>query len=142
VPLRERPEDIPLLAAHLLRLACRRLNRPEPILTEGVVAQLQSYDWPGNVRELQNVMERAAIVSRDRKVVIEMARSTPEQAQSTSFRTEAQMQDLARANLIAALRETRGRISGAAGAAELMGVKPTTLYSRLRKFRISEADWT
>jgi transcriptional regulator of acetoin/glycerol metabolism len=52
------------------------------------------------------------------------------------------MQDLARANLIAALRETRGRISGAAGAAELMGVKPTTLYSRLRKFRISEADWT
>ncbi len=140
-PLRDRQEDIPLLAAHLLRLACRRLNRPEPMLTEGVVTQLQSYDWPGNVRELHNVMERAAIVSQDRKLVIEMARAAPEQAQSVSFRTESQMQDLARANLIAALRETNGRISGPSGAAVMLGVKPTTLYSRLDKMKISRADW-
>lgn len=139
-PLRDRQEDVPLLASHLLKLACRRLNRPEPVLTEGVVAQLQSYDWPGNVRELHNVMERAAIVSRDRKLVIELSGSVLSQSQSSSFRTEAQMQQLARDNLIAALRETGGRISGPAGAAELMGTKPTTLYSRLRKMKISAND--
>lgn len=139
-PLRDRQEDVPLLASHLLKLACRRLNRPEPLLTEGVVTQLQSYDWPGNVRELHNVMERAAIVSRDRKLVIEMSGSTLSQSQNSSFRTEAQMQQLARDNLIAALRETGGRISGPAGAAELLGTKPTTLYSRLRKMKISVND--
>lgn len=141
-PLRERQQDIPLLAAHLLRLACRRLNRPEPILTEGVVKQLQAYDWPGNVRELHNVMERAAIVSQNRKLVVEMSRVAPEQAQSASFRTEAQMQELARENLIAALRETGGKVSGLTGAAKLIGTKPTTFYSRMRKMNITQSDWS
>ena len=140
LPLRERQEDIPLLAAHLLRIACRRLNRKEPILTEGVVRQLQSYDWPGNVRELHNVMERAAIVSQDRKLVIELSGLTPP-ATHASFRTEAQMQAYARDNLIAALREASGRVSGPSGAAELLGIRPTTLYSRLRKMKIGEGDW-
>ncbi|WP_238367207.1 sigma 54-interacting transcriptional regulator [Mesobacterium pallidum] len=141
LPLRERPEDIPLLAAHLLRLACRRLNRPEPVLTEGVVTQLQSYGWPGNVRELNNVMERAAIVSQNRKLVVEIAGAAPGPAQAGAVRTEAQMQDLARANLVAALRETGGQVSGDAGAARLLGIKPTTLYSRMHKLNISDADW-
>jgi DNA-binding NtrC family response regulator len=141
-PLRDRQEDIPLLAAHLLKIACRRLNRPEPVLTEGVVQQLQSYDWPGNVRELHNVMERAAIVSQDRKLVVELGGVGPLAETGRSFRTEAQMQDLVRVNLIAALRETRGRIAGPSGAAALLGVKPTTLYSRIGSLNIVEADWT
>ncbi|KKL74637.1 hypothetical protein LCGC14_2062890, partial [marine sediment metagenome] len=142
LPLRDRQEDIPLLAAHLLRLACRRLNRPEPVLTAGVVAQLQSYDWPGNVRELHNVMERSAIVSQERKLVIELSDASFAETVSAGFRTETQMQQLARGNLIAVLRATGGRVSGPAGAAELLGVKPTTLYSRLRKLKISESDWS
>lgn len=141
LPLRERPDDIPPLAAHLLRLACRRLNRPEPVLTEGVVSQLRAYDWPGNVRELNNVMERAAIVSQNRKLVVELARTVADQPGHTGVRTEAQMQELARANLIAALRETNGRVSGETGAARLLGIRPTTLYSRLQKFDISQTDW-
>ncbi|WP_439523322.1 sigma 54-interacting transcriptional regulator [Marivita sp.] len=140
-PLRDRPEDIPLLAAHLLKAACRRLNRPEPILTERVVQQLQSYEWPGNVRELNNVMERAAIVSQDRKLVLELATPASSISTSGSFRTEAQMQDMLRNNLIAALRETHGRISGPTGAAALLGVKPTTLYSRISALSIGESDW-
>ncbi|MCC1493834.1 sigma 54-interacting transcriptional regulator [Cognatishimia sp. F0-27] len=142
VPLRDRQEDIPLLAVHLLKLACARLNRPEPVLTEGVVQQLQAYEWPGNVRELHNVMERAAIVSQDRKLVVEMAGAAPEQSASTAFRTEAQMQALARENTLAALRETGGRVSGSTGAAALLGIKPTTLYSRLRTMQISKEEWT
>ena len=140
-PLRDRQEDIPVLATHLLRIACRRLNRREPVLTEGVVRQLQSYDWPGNVRELHNVMERAAIVSQDRKLVIELSGSAASQAKNPGFMTEEQMQQMARENLIAALRETAGRISGPSGAAELLGVRPTTLYSRLQKMKIIESDW-
>lgn len=141
-PLRDRPEDIPHLAAHLLRIACRRLNRPEPVLTERVVQQLQAYDWPGNVRELHNVMERGAIVSQDRKLVVELASAAPETQTGTSFRTEAQMRDIARNNLIAALRETHGRVSGASGAAALLGIKPTTLNSRIRTMNITEMDWS
>jgi PAS domain S-box-containing protein len=140
-PLRDRQQDIPFLAAHLLKIACRRLNRPEPVLTERVVQQLQAYDWPGNVRELHNVMERAAIVSQDRKLVLELTASSPNLQTSASFRTEAQMQELARSNLITTLRETQGRISGPSGAAALLGVKPTTLYSRVKAWQIVDADW-
>lgn len=142
LPLRDRPDDIPVLAAHLLRIACRRLNRPVPVLTERVVQQLVAYDWPGNVRELHNVMERAAIVSRDSKLVIELAapagRSPGTRA---TVQTEAHMQTLVRANLVAALRETGGRVSGAQGAAALLGLRPTTLYSRLKAMEITETDW-
>ena len=110
LPLREWEEDIPLLAAHLLRIACRRLIRKEPILTKGVVRQLQSYDWPGNVRALHKVMKRAAIVSQDRKLVIELPGRAP-LATHKSFRTEAQMQAFALDDLIAAPREASGRVS-------------------------------
>ena len=140
-PLRDRPEDIPPLAAHLLTIACRRLNRPEPVLTEGVVKQLQAYDWPGNVRELHNVMERAAIVSQNRKLVIELTGPAAASPAVTAVRTEAQMHDMVRANLVAALRETGGRVSGPGGAAELLAIRPTTLYSRMKKLDITRADW-
>ncbi|MBJ3763732.1 sigma 54-interacting transcriptional regulator [Maribius pontilimi] len=142
VPLRERPEDIPLLADHLLKIVCRRLNRPVRVLTERVVLQLQAYDWPGNLRELHNVMERAAIVSRDTKLVIELGETASSLQAHTAFLTEAQMQELSRRNLVAVLRETGGRVSGDAGAAALLGVKPTTLYSRVKAFGISDTDWT
>ena len=87
-------------------------------------------------------MERAAIVSQDRKLVVELGGVGPLAETGRSFRTEAQMQDLVRVNLIAALRETRGRIAGPSGAAALLGVKPTTLYSRIGSLNIVEADWT
>ena len=141
-PLRERQEDIPVLAAHLLKVACRRLNRREPVLTEGVVRQLQSYDWPGNVRELHNVMERAAIVSGGRKLILELSGRAAPGPGNGPVRTEEEMQHLQRENLIAALRETSGRVSGPAGAADLLRVRPTTLQSRIRKWGITEADWT
>jgi DNA-binding NtrC family response regulator len=140
MPLRDRLEDIPLLAAHLLKLACRRHGRPVPVLTERVVKQMQAYHWPGNVRELHNVIERAAIVSRDRKLVLELGGggqvASPTNA---SVRTEAEMQEMMRRNIIAALRETGGRVSGASGAAALLDVQPTTLYSRIKALGIDRS---
>ncbi len=140
-PLRDRPEDIAPLSLHLLKIACRRLNRPVPKLTEHGVQKLLGYNWPGNVRELHNVMERAAIVSQDAKMVIELAGQTFETASNPTVRTEAQMQDLIRENLVSALRETRGQVSGANGAAALLGMKPTTLTSRLKTMSITDNEW-
>ncbi|MDC0737218.1 sigma 54-interacting transcriptional regulator [Cognatishimia sp. SS12] len=142
LPLRQRRDDIAPLAAHLLRIICRRLNRALPIMTEGVVQQLQSYDWPGNVRELHNVMERAAIVSQGNKLVVELNVTAAQAPDNTSrFQTEAVMQEMMKQNVIAALREAGGRVSGKNGAAELLDIKPTTLYSRIKTYDIQDADW-
>ena len=104
LPLRERPEDIPALASHLLKLACQRLNRPMPTITERVMQQLQSYMWPGNVRELRNVVERAAIVSKSKKLQVEpLDGATDRPAQSDKIRTDTEFQTMIRANLVAAV---------------------------------------
>lgn len=141
-PLRDRVEDVPLLTAHFLKLACARLNRPVPVITEGTINRLKAYDWPGNVRELHNVIERAAIVSKDRKLLLEIGSSKPQSApQRPTVRTEAEMKQMVRSNIVASMRETNGRVSGANGAAQLLGVRPTTLYSRLSSLGIEEHEW-
>ncbi|MGD1882950.1 MAG: sigma 54-interacting transcriptional regulator [Paracoccaceae bacterium] len=142
LPLRERPEDIPLLAAHLLQVACRKLNRQAPTITERVMLELQSYDWPGNVRELQNVIERAAIVSMSNKLTVELGGGGSEMRGATDdIKTEAQIQREVRANLISALRATNGKVSGPSGAASLLEMRPTTVYSRIKAFNISNVEW-
>ncbi|MDK3016559.1 sigma 54-interacting transcriptional regulator [Pseudodonghicola flavimaris] len=141
-PLRDRVEDVPLLAAHLLKIACARLNRPVPVITEGTIRRMKDYDWPGNVRELHNVIERAAIVSKGRKLILESANAKPGAApQSQAVRTDAEMKRMIRDNIIASMRETGGRVAGANGAAALLGVRPTTLYSRLSALAIEEHEW-
>lgn len=141
-PLRDRAEDIPPLATHLLDIAARRMNRQAPVITEGTMAQMMRYDWPGNVKELRNVIERAAIVSKGAKLVLELGGTGQETAPAhASLRTEAEMQRMMRDNVVACLRETCGRVSGAHGAAALLGVRPTTLYSRIKSMRITEEDW-
>ena len=140
-PLRDRPEDIPPLVAHLLKLACKRLGRRVPVVTEGIMAQLQRYDWPGNVRELANVVERSAIVSHGDKLVVDIR--TPAQPSvrgTTALLTDAEIDQIRLANTIACLKETNGRVAGPDGAAALLGIRPTTLYSRIRSLGISATD--
>ena len=142
-PLRERPDDIPPLTAHLLSLACKRLNRKTPAITEGSVSKLRKYDWPGNVRELANVIERGAIVSTGGKLQVEILSAPMTSARTRStLLTEAEIDGLATANLIACLRETGGKVAGDDGAAALLGIQPTTLYSRIKKLRLGQADWS
>jgi transcriptional regulator with GAF, ATPase, and Fis domain len=146
-PLRDRPEDIPDLAAHLLDLACRRLNRRRPGIPEATMAQLSGYHWPGNVRELKNVIERAAIVSQKGTLVVELGEERlragrgagPEAA---GLRTEAEMQAAVRDNIIACLRSCGGKVSGPQGAAAVLGVRATTLYSRIKKLEIRPEEYT
>ncbi|MGE4280436.1 MAG: sigma 54-interacting transcriptional regulator [Magnetospirillum sp.] len=142
VPLRERREDVAPLAQHILKRCAERIACPLPVLTRGNVEQLAAYDWPGNVRELENVIERAVILARNGHLVFETLGKpdTPplppsmetETAPSPAFLTESQCRERDRANLLAALRAAGGKVSGPGGAARLLGVKPTTLYSRLK----------
>ncbi len=141
-PLRDRCEDIPTLTAHLLRIVCKRLGREVPVVTEGAMRKLQEYHWPGNVRELANVIERGVIVSQSNKLRIEIQSQVVQGSMPTSvLLTETDVEQIRRANIIACMKEAEGRVSGENGAAALLGIKPTTLYSRLKKLGLSELDW-
>ncbi len=148
VPLRDRTDDIPLLATHFISLICRRLKRPEPNLTQANLRQLQSYHWPGNIRELQNVIERAIILSPGKRLEFNLTgepaskKTTPEQPVEeeapTQPYTESERRARDRANILAALRQTNGKISGEGGAAQLLGIKPTTLASRMKSLGLGK----
>jgi len=149
-PLRQHHEDIPLLTAHFLGQAARRLKLPPPRLTQAHLVHLQSYDWPGNVRELQNLIERALILSQKGPLCFDLPsanKSRPaapppsvatEDQTETRILSEAQFLARHRANVLAALQKTRWQIHGPGGAAELLGVKPTTLISRMKRLGLKK----
>ncbi|MGB3405927.1 MAG: sigma 54-interacting transcriptional regulator [Jannaschia sp.] len=142
-PLRDRIDDIPLLAAHLLEVACKRLSRKVPIITAGTMRRLQQYDWPGNVRELANVIERGIIVSQGDKLLIEInPGATPVVRGVSTILSEADIEQIRVTNTIACLQRTGGRVSGPDGAAALLGMRPTTLYSRIKKLGLTATDWS
>jgi transcriptional regulator with GAF, ATPase, and Fis domain len=144
VALRERPEDVALLASHFLASACRRFGRDDLRLSQADVQRLQAYDWPGNVRELQNVMERAVIISRDGQLRLELpdaepARTSPMPATAPAqpgLLTEQERRQRDRQAILRALQATGGKVFGPGGAAELLGVKPSTLASRIKRWGI------
>ena len=143
--LRERPEDIPLLASHFVKQICSRLGRPPARLRKADVERMQSYSWPGNIRELQNIIERALITSKGPDLLIDMPVGQsdavrPAEAgslQVSGILTEEQLRALEKDNLNAALAACGGKIFGADGTAALLGIKPTTLASRLKRFGIA-----
>jgi PAS domain S-box-containing protein len=143
LPLRDRKDDIPVLARHFLEIACKRFSRSGLNLTVSQFRQLRNYDWPGNVRELQNVIERAVITSGLGSVRLDIpaaeARSSaPVTARSKSREVsdvipDKEMTRRMRDNMVAALKRSGGRIYGPGGAAELLGIKPSTLTTRIKK---------
>ncbi|MEE2730093.1 MAG: sigma 54-interacting transcriptional regulator [Pseudomonadota bacterium] len=146
-PLRKRSEDIPLLATYFIEKACRKQNKPVLPLSIADVRRLQAYNWPGNIRELENVIERAVIVSGTGKLRIDVPELTrsllpvaPTLAQpentGTLVKTEEERRNEERNNVISALQQCGGKVSGVDGAARLLGMKPTTLYSRIQRWRI------
>ena len=142
-PLRARPDDIPLLAAHAVAEVSKRLGMQAPTLTQADAARLQRYEWPGNIRELKNVIERAVILSKGVRLRLDIAladlSATATSAPDTPevILTDRECRVRERANLMKALQSTDGRIYGAGGAAELLGINPTTLASRLRALKIT-----
>jgi transcriptional regulator with GAF, ATPase, and Fis domain len=143
-PLRHHMEDVPVLAAHFLRVFSERLHLPAPMLTAANVAALQHYDWPGNVRELQNVIERALILSRGGSPMqIDLPVSAGPAASSLENGPMLKREDLKaleRDNIENALSASGGRIYGKGGAAERLGMRPTTLASRIAALGITRKE--
>jgi len=144
-PLRDRGEDVIQLAQEFLTKTCKDFGREPMTLTRGQANKLRAYDWPGNVRELKNVIERAVILSPGN--VLRLESPLPEAASSgadevsetpaaAEFLTEQEMREFQKKNTIAALKQANWRVSGAGGAADLLGIKPTTLADRVRTLGI------
>jgi formate hydrogenlyase transcriptional activator len=133
-PLRERPEDIPLLVRYFTQKYAQRMEKRIESIPAGAIKQLTRWHWPGNIRELENFIERAVILTRSSILQVPLSElrggdSAPVPAAGTRKWNE-------REEIIRILRETAGRVGGADGAAVRMGLKRTTLISRIKKFGI------
>ncbi|WP_082989817.1 sigma 54-interacting transcriptional regulator [Woeseia oceani] len=148
-PLRRREQDVVHLAQHFLEQTCQDFGREPLTLTRHQVEVIRSYPWPGNVRELKNVIERAVILSQGN--VLRLDLSLPEAnvtanaplvasapVDADTVLTEEEIRQLQKDNLIKALRKTEWRVSGKRGAAELLGIRPTTLADRMKALGIKK----
>ncbi|HEY5666490.1 MAG TPA: sigma 54-interacting transcriptional regulator [Gammaproteobacteria bacterium] len=144
-PLRERGDDVVQLALHFLERTCKDFGHAPLSLSRQQAALLREYGWPGNIRELKNVIERAVILSRGKVLRLDLAMANileplgnPEAVDTGApleqrILTEAELNELARTNMLQALEKSGWRVSGPGGAARLLGVKPTTLADRMKK---------
>lgn len=150
-PLRKRPEDVVQLAQHFLQQTCNDFGRKPMTLTNRQAEYIKHYEWPGNVRELKNVIERAVILSRGNVLRLDLslpATVVADDRAATAIAgqdeygilTEKAMKELQKQNLLAALKQTNWRVSGKEGAAELLGVRPTTLTDRIKSFGLRKPD--
>lgn len=146
-PLRERGDDVIQLAQHFLEQTCKDFGRNVLTLTRTQAANLRSYDWPGNIRELKNVIERAVILSTGKVLRLDLSmlglssesdEVTEPAAVNGEVMTEKEMRELQRDNIVKALQRSNWKVSGAGGAAELLGIRPTTLADRIRTMQIKK----
>jgi len=130
-PLRERPEDIPLLVWTFVRMFQERMGKEIATISKKTMEALQSYSWPGNVRELKNVIEHAMILSNDKTLAVRLPRPGSLETDATQ-----DLQDMERRHILAVLEKTGWRLSGDGGAAEALGLKRTTLHEKMKKLGI------
>ena len=128
-PLRERPEDVPLLAWAFVRELERKMGKKIESISRKTMELLQSYPWPGNVRELRNVIEQALIVTTGSQLRLQMP-----QARDAAFLPT--LKGVEYRHILALLEKTGWRVKGPGGAAELLGMKPTTLYTTMQRLGI------
>ncbi|HWO41683.1 MAG TPA: helix-turn-helix domain-containing protein, partial [Candidatus Eisenbacteria bacterium] len=144
-PLRERREDIPLLVRYFAQKHARRMKKPIDTIPAKAMTALTEYDWPGNVRELENFIERAVILSREAELEVplsELKQRRQSGAKMTAIPAASPpeittLEEAERDHIIRALKETNWIVGGPDGAAARLGIKRTTLQSRMRKLGIS-----
>jgi formate hydrogenlyase transcriptional activator len=130
-PLRERPEDIPLMVWAFVKEFQKRMGKEIVSISKKSMEALQSYSWPGNVRELRNVIEHAMIVSGDKTLVVH----APKQP-SLETSDGRNLEDMERRHIVSVLERKGWRVGGKGGAAEVLGLKRSTLYSKMKKLGI------
>jgi formate hydrogenlyase transcriptional activator len=138
-PLRERREDISLLVRYFVQKYARRMKKKIETIPASAMKALSEYNWPGNVRELENFIERAVILSRGAQLEISLAELRPvtNLAPVISANGAATLEQAERQHIVRALGETNWVIGGAAGAAARLGMKRTTLQSRMKNLGIT-----
>jgi formate hydrogenlyase transcriptional activator len=132
-PLRERPEDIPLLVRYFAQKYAHRMQKKVDSISAVSMRNLARWHWPGNVRELENLVERAVVLARTEKLVV----TVPELADRGMSAATAGIDEFhKRDRIVRILKETKGRVGGADGAAARLGLKRTTLIERMKKLGI------
>jgi len=137
-PLRERREDIPLLVRYFVDKHARRMNRRIESIPPDVMQALTRWHWPGNIRELENFIERAVILSKGPSLRVSLAEL---QASEEVGADDPSLEAANREHILRLLRETKGMIGGPRGAAARLGLKRTTLSSKLKKLGIKREDY-
>jgi transcriptional regulator with GAF, ATPase, and Fis domain len=135
-PLRERTDDIPALAWAFAKQAGHTLGKPVERIPQNVMAALQLYPWPGNVRELRNLIERSIILGDSSTLRL----PSSDLATGSQQDTAPTRDDAERAHILQVLNRTRWRIRGKGGAAEILGLKPTTLEARMKKLALLRSE--
>ena len=138
-PLRERREDIPLLVRYFVDKHARSLNRRIETISPDVMKALTRWNWPGNIRELENFVERAVILSKG--PYLHAPLSELELDEEPNFQENATLESADRDHILRALRDCQGVIAGPKGAAARLGLKRTTLNSKMKKLRIERRDY-
>ena len=139
-PLRERREDIPLLTRYFVQKHAQRMGRKIETIPTHALEALTKYHWPGNIRELQNLIERSVILSSGTELRVAMAEIADKSASvGLHDRGSAVSEAAERAQILQALKEASGKVGGATGAAARLGLKRTTLQSRMRKYGIARS---
>lgn len=136
--LRERAKDIPLLVRYFVQKFAKRMNKQIDFIPEEAMRVLQSWIWPGNVRELENIIERSVILTQANTLTVPMAELRME---IDTHPTETTLEDLERKHIVRVLRETGGVVAGMHGAAARLGMKRTTLQSRMQKLGITREEY-
>jgi formate hydrogenlyase transcriptional activator len=139
-PLRERRKDIPLLVRYFVQRFARRMNKPIDTIAAETMSVLSSWDWPGNVRELENFIERSVILTKGSTLAVPVGELKPAYEASTR-RRDTSLENAEREHILRILRETAGVIAGTRGAAARLGLKRTTLQSKMQKLGISRRDY-
>jgi formate hydrogenlyase transcriptional activator len=130
-PLRDRPEDIPQLVWHFVDELRDRMGKRVEHIAKGTMTAMQHYPWPGNVRELRNVLEHAMILSTGRKLIVELPKST-----GSTVTVARTLEEVQRQHIIGVLEQTGWRVRGSGYAADILGLKPSTLEFRMKKLGI------
>jgi PAS domain S-box-containing protein len=138
-PLRERREDIPLLVNYFVDKHSRRLDRKIETIPSETMRVLTRWDWPGNIRELENFIERAVILTKG--PILRVSLSELKLPEETISAQDSTLEATEREHILRVLRESKGKIAGPQGAAARLGLKRTTLNSKLKKLGIERNDY-
>jgi transcriptional regulator with GAF, ATPase, and Fis domain len=134
-PLRERPEDIPLLVRAFVKEFQKSMGKEIESIPKKIMQALQSYSWPGNVRELRNVIEHAMILNKGKTLDVQVPKHTYPETDVTDT-----LENMERRHIVAMLEKTGWRVAGQGGAAEVLGLKRTTLQAKMKKLGIKRSN--